>query len=53
MQLGDEVFGGVRPSAGFMIEQTVGELDARFEYAFSVESPASGTMHLLTLRLFL
>ncbi|GMQ81808.1 MAG: PorV/PorQ family protein [Rhodothermia bacterium] len=52
-QLGDEVFGGVRPSAGFMIEQTVGELDARFEYAFSVESPASGTMHLLTLRLFL
>ncbi len=52
-QLGDKVFGAVRPSAGFMIEQTVGELDARFEYAFSVESQASGTMHLLTLRLFL
>ncbi|MCH8245799.1 MAG: PorV/PorQ family protein [Bacteroidetes bacterium] len=52
-QLGDEVFGGLRPAAGFMVEQTVGNLDVRFEYAFSVESPASGTMHLLTLRLFL
>lgn len=52
-QLGKEVLGGVRPSAGFMIEQEVGTLIARFEYAFSYDSPASGTMHLFTLRIYL
>ncbi len=52
-QLGKEALGGVRPSAGFMIEQEVGTLIARFEYAFSYESPASGTMHLFTLRMYL
>jgi hypothetical protein len=52
-QLGSDVFGGVRPSAGFMLEEKLGSLEGRIEYAFSVESPASGVMHLFTLCLFL
>ena len=52
-QLGKEVLGGIRPAAGFMVEQEIGTLLARFEYAFSYEAPAAGTMHLLSLRLFL
>ena len=45
--------GGVRPSTGFMIEQTLGSLVARAEYAFVLEPYALGTMHLVTLRFFL
>ncbi len=52
-QLGADALEGVRPATGFMIEQTVGMLKARFEYAFALESQASGMMHLLSLRLFL
>ena len=46
---------GVNPSptAGFMIEQDVGNLLVRGEYAFVLEPYAAGTMHLLTLRVFL
>ena len=49
---GDD-FGGVRPSAGFMVEQALGSLVARAEYAFVLEPYALGTMHLVTLRFFL
>lgn len=52
-RLADEDFGGVRPSAGFMIEQILGSLVARAEYAFVLEPYALGTMHLVTLRFFL
>ncbi|MFQ5570273.1 MAG: PorV/PorQ family protein [Rhodothermales bacterium] len=52
-QLGAEDLGGIRPSAGFMVEQPLGTLVGRFEYAFVLEPYALGTMHLLTLRVFL
>ena len=41
------------PTAGFMVEQDVGSLLVRGEYAFVLEPYAAGTMHLLTLRVFL
>ena len=50
--LAEEV-GGARPSAGFMAEQAVGSLVVRGEYAFVLEPYALGTLHLITLRVFL
>jgi len=44
---------GTKPTAGFMVEQAVGELRVRAEYAFALEPFAVGTMHLFTLRLYL
>lgn len=44
---------GVAPSTGFKIDQAVGQLDVRLEYAFMLEPQALGTMHVLTLHLFL
>ena len=41
--------GAMRPSAGFMVEQPVGKVAVRAEYAFLLEPYALGTMHLLTL----
>ena len=52
-RLFDGDLGATRPSAGFMVEQSLGALLARAEYALVVEPYALGTMHLLTLRLFL
>ncbi|MCH8961922.1 MAG: PorV/PorQ family protein [Bacteroidetes bacterium] len=52
-RLAADDFGGVRPSAGFMVEQALGSLVARAEYAFVLEPYALGTMHLVTLRFFL
>jgi hypothetical protein len=52
-RLADDDVGGIRPSAGFMIEQVLGTLVARAEYAFVLEPYALGTMHLVTLRFFL
>jgi hypothetical protein len=52
-QLGQETLGGVRPSGGFMVEQVSGMLRMRLEYTFAVESRVSGTMHILSLQLFL
>jgi hypothetical protein len=52
-RLGTGALGGARPSAGFMVEQGLGPLVARAEYAFVLEPYALGTMHLLTLRVFL
>ncbi len=45
--------GGIRPTAGFLVSQSLGSLNAWFEYAFALEPHATGTMHVLTLRLFL
>ncbi len=44
---------GTKPTAGFMIEQAVGELRIRADYAFALEPFAVGTMHIFTLRLYL
>ncbi|MEQ9103906.1 MAG: PorV/PorQ family protein [Rhodothermales bacterium] len=52
-QLGSDVLGSVRPSAGFRAEQAVGDLRLRAEYAFSWEAAAAGSIHLLTLTLVL
>ncbi len=52
-RLGESELGGLRPSAGFMVEQALGSLLARVEYAFVLEPYALGTMHLITLRFFL
>ena len=52
-QVGGDELGGLKPSAGFSVEQPVGELKVRAEYAFVVEPYAVDTMHLITLRLFL
>lgn len=52
-QLGSEVLGAIRPSAGFLAEQAVGDLRLRAEYAFSWETAAAGSIHLLTLTLVL
>lgn len=51
-RLGD-TDGGARPTAGFMVEQSLGSLVSWFEYAFALEPYGTGTMHVLTLRLFL
>lgn len=52
-RLGDGGTAAVTPSAGFMIEQPIGTLRARAEYAFMLEPYAAGGMHLVTLRVFL
>lgn len=51
-RLGD-AFSAAVPSAGFMIEQPVGTLRMRAEYAFRMEPYALGAQHFLSLRLFL
>lgn len=48
-QIGDE-FDGVRPSAGFMVQQGLGELLLTVDYAFVLEPYAVGSLHFLTLR---
>lgn len=45
--------GGLLPTAGFQLEQPIGNLAVWFEYAFALEPYASGTRHVFTLRLFL
>lgn len=45
--------GGPRPSTGFMIEQSLGLLVTQVAYTFVLEPYALGTMHLVSLRLFL
>ncbi|WP_457652294.1 PorV/PorQ family protein [Rhodocaloribacter sp.] len=52
-QLGSGEVDGLKPTAGFMVEQPVGNLRVRAEYAFALEPFAVGTMHLLSLRIFL
>ncbi len=45
--------GATRPSAGLMIEQELGALLIHAEYTFLLEPFALGTMHVLSLRVFL
>lgn len=52
-QLGDEVLGTFRPSAGFSAEQPMGELRIRVDYAFGLEAQAAGRMHFVTLHVLL
>ena len=52
-RLGDGDVAGATPSAGFMVEQSLGNLLARAEYAFMLEPYLVGSMHFLTIRLFL
>lgn len=52
-QLGDEVLGSFRPSAGFSAEQPMGELRIRVDYAFGLEAQAGGRMHFVTMRVLL
>ena len=44
---------GTSPSAGFAIDQPLGPLALRAEYAFLLEPHDTGAMHLITMRLFL
>jgi hypothetical protein len=51
-QRGSDFLGGVRPSGGFMVNQEIGSLHARFEYTYAREVQASGAMHIFSLVLF-
>lgn len=50
-QVGADALDGVIPSAGFAIQQDLGELGTRFEYAFRLEPYSAGGMHLLSIQL--
>ncbi len=52
-QFGSEGFSESRPSTGFTLVQPVGGLVMRVEYAFLLEPFAVGTLHVLSLRLYL
>lgn len=52
-RVGEDGLGGSVPSAGFSIEQPLGGLGLRAEYAFALEPYAVGTMHFVTLQLLL
>ena len=51
-QIGDSIE-GMRPSAGFVLAQPLGQILVWVEYAFALEPYNTGTMHVMTLRLFL
>lgn len=46
-------FDSLRPSGGFSVTYPVGNLLTAAEYAFVLEPNGTGTMHLLTLKIFL
>jgi len=50
-RIGTGEAGELRPSGGFGIEQRVGELDLRVDYAVVVEPFGTALMHLATVRL--
>ncbi|WP_412062166.1 hypothetical protein [Rubrivirga sp. IMCC45206] len=50
-RIGAGEVGELRPSAGFGLEQRIGELDLRVDYAVVVEPFGSALMHLATVRL--
>ncbi|RMF57237.1 MAG: hypothetical protein D6746_11430 [Bacteroidetes bacterium] len=52
-QVGSDVGGGVRPTAGFFVEQPVGNLRLGAAYTVVLEPYGNGLMHLLTLRIYL
>lgn len=51
-QLGSDIMDKLRPSAGFMISEELGKMDARFEYTFAREVEAAGSMHVVSLLIF-
>jgi len=51
-RIGDSI-DGMRPSAGFLVAQPLGQIVFWVEYAFALEPYNTGTMHVMTLRLFL
>lgn len=51
-RIGD-IYSRIRPTAGFMVAQPLGSMNVWFEYAFALEPYGTGTMHILTMRLFL
>lgn len=52
-RIGADDFRGMTPTGGFAVDQPVGPLLARAEYAFMLEPYGVGAMHLITLRIFL
>ena len=52
-RIGTDSFDGMTPTGGFMVDQPIGPLIARAEYAFMLEPYGVGAMHLITLRIFL
>lgn len=52
-RIGDTEIGAITPTGGFMLEQPVGELGVRAEYAIVLEPYAAGTMHFITLQILL
>ena len=49
----DRLGDGARPAAGFALAQTLGEIDARIDYAASLEADGLGIAHFITLGVFL
>jgi len=52
-RLGSDALTGAAPTAGFLVEQPFGSLVVRAAYAFVLEPSATGSAHVLTLRVFL
>jgi hypothetical protein len=52
-RIGTDHFAGMTPTGGFKVDQPVGPLLARAEYAFMLEPYGVSAMHLITLRIFL
>lgn len=52
-RIGVDGASGLRPSAGFGIRETVGELDLDLSYAFVLEPYVTDTLNFLTLRIYL
>lgn len=51
-RIGVDGASGLRPSAGFGIRETVGELDLEASYAFVLEPYVTDTLNFLSLRLY-
>lgn len=52
-RLGAGAAANVRPSAGFSLDPSIGQLEGRASYTFVYEANAAATMHVVTLLLFL
>ena len=52
-QIGSGGLSEARPGTGFALDQDVGSLKLRFEYAFQLEPYAVGTFHIVAIRLYL
>jgi len=52
-RLGMDGFRSATPTAGFALQQALGELSLRMTYAFMLEPYDVGTMHVLSLRMYI